>query len=122
MRGLKSMPTTSSAPWFQSDSVSRPAGALQVDGATAAAVEVADQLRLDTEEVGPAGPDQLDGFVEPALVALGGLVPGGPVRGVHAADVREFLGRRRPDQGWVIRHPRSLASGGDRMRPGAAGR
>ena len=51
-------------------------GALQMDGAPAAAVEVADQLGLDAEQVRAARADQGDGLVEPALVSLGRLVPG----------------------------------------------
>ena len=56
------------------------ARALEVDRPPAAAVQVADQRGLDGEQVRATGPDQRDGLVEPALVALGGLVPGGPVR------------------------------------------
>ena len=68
------------------------AGALQVDRAPAPSVQVADELELRREEVRPARRDQLDRLGEPALVALGGLVPGPAVGGVHAADVGRSAG------------------------------
>ena len=61
-------------------------------------MQVADELGLDPEQVRPAGPDERDGLVEPALVALGGLVPGGAVRGVHGRHVGKFGGRRGADE------------------------
>ena len=60
IRGLKSIPITSSAPRFQSDRVSRPAGALEVDRPPAAAVQVADELELGREEVRATRSDQVD--------------------------------------------------------------
>ena len=80
------------------------AGALEVDRPPAAAVEVADELDLDAEQVRAARPDQRDGLVEPALVALGRLVPRGAVGRVHRADVRALRRRRRSDQIDVVLH------------------
>ena len=85
------------------------AGALEVDRPSAATVQVADQLRLDPEQVGPARPDQRDGLVEPALVSFGGLVPGGPVGRVHRGHIAELGGGRPADQLRVVWHPRSVA-------------
>ena len=101
MRGLKSTPTTSSAPRFQSDSVSRPPAHCRWIARRQRPVQVADQVVLHRVQVGAAGADQLDRLVEPALVALGGLVPGEPVRRVHRADVggSSAVASRTPDAG-----------------------
>ena len=92
------------------------AGALEVDRPAAAAVEVADELDLDAEQVRAARTDQRDRLVEPALVALGGLVPGRPVGGVH----RRRRRRARPRSAGRISSAssairRSVASGGALM-------
>ncbi len=98
------------------------ARALEVDRPPASAVEIADRLELRREQVRSAGPDELDRLVQPALVSLGGLVPGGPVRPVHRARVGPLRRGRRADQlgRRVIRrraHPASLATGGPTGRP-----
>ena len=58
IRGLKSIPTTSSAPEVPERQRVPAAGALEVDRPPAATVEVADELDLDAEQVDPAGPDE----------------------------------------------------------------
>ena len=69
-----------------------PAGALEVDRPMTASVQVADELELGGQEVRPARTDQGHCLVEPALVPLGGLIPGGPVRAVHAGDIGALRG------------------------------
>ena len=88
--GLKSMPTTSSAPRFHSDKSVSAAGALQVHGAAAAAAQVADECLLDGKQVAPARPDQLDRLGQPALIVFRGLVPCGAVRAMHPGHVRQL--------------------------------
>ena len=73
------------------------AGALQVDRPPAAPVQVADQLELRGQEVRATRRDELDRLGEPALVALGGLVPRPAVGRVHAANVGPFRGGRGAD-------------------------
>ncbi len=82
--------------------------ALEVDRPTAPAPQVADQLDLGPEQVRPAAPDLRDRVGQPALVPLGGLVPGRPVGGVHQAWIGPLARRRRTDQGDVVGHPWSL--------------
>ena len=93
IRGLKSTPTTSSAPEVPERQRVPAAGALEVDRPAAAAVEVADELELGGEQVRAAAPDQLDRLGQPALVALGCLVPG------RAGSRRASPGRRPPRRG-----------------------
>jgi len=73
------------------------AGTLQVDRPAASAVQVAEELQFRREEVVATRRDQLDGLVEPALVALRGLVPGVSVGGVHAAHIGPLVGRGGTD-------------------------
>ena len=104
-----------------------PAGALEVDRPPAAAVKVADEVVLDREQVRATGPDQRDRLVEPALVALGGLVPGRAVRGVHRRDVGGLL-RASRDGRWAWRARASCArestrsSSPESRRPPSIGR
>ena len=109
--GLKSTPTTSSAPWFQSESVSRPPAHWRWMARRQRPWRSPISCGLDTEQVRAARADQRDGLVEPALIALGGLVPGRAVGGVHRRDVGELGRGRPPDQLRVVCHPRSVASG-----------
>ena len=89
IRGLKSMPTTSSAPGSTATTcLVRPA--LQVDGAPAATAQVADERFLDGKQVAPARADQLDRLGQPALVAFRSLVPRRAVCAVHPGRVRAF--------------------------------
>ena len=91
--------------------------ALEVDRAPAPAVEVADELDLDAEQVDAARADQPDGFVEPALVSLRRLVPGRTVRRMHGPHVGEFHGGRPADKLPVISHAGSVASDDRRRLP-----
>ncbi len=82
-------------------------GALEMDRPPATTVEVTDQLDFGTEEVDAARSDEGDGLVEPAFVALGGLVPRKPVGRVH----RSWVGKLRRGGEADVRvfgHPRSL--------------
>ena len=67
-------------------------------------MEVADQLHLGAEEVHAPGTDERDGFVEPAIVSLGGLIPGLAMCRMHPAGVRQLGGSRNPDVGRIRRH------------------
>ena len=64
--------------------------ALQVDRPPARPVEVAEQRRFFGEQVAAAVPDELDRLGQPALVALGRLVPGCAGGRVHRPDVGRF--------------------------------
>jgi hypothetical protein len=64
-----------------------------MDGAPAAAVQIADQRGLDREEVRPSAADQRDRLVEPALLPFGSLVPGCAVGEMHSPWVSRFVGR-----------------------------
>jgi hypothetical protein len=80
-----------------------PAGALEVDRPAAPAVEIADELDFDAEQVDPPAPDQSHGLLEPALVPLGRLLPGSPVRGVHPVHAGQLGRGGRADVG-LVRH------------------
>ena len=94
------------------------ARALQVDGAPAAAAQVADERLLDGKQVAPARPDQLDRLGQPALVAFRGLIPRGAVRPVHPGRVRAFGVGRRAD---VVGVGPWLRACPPESRPGAPG-
>ena len=91
------------------------AGALEVDRPPAAAMQVADELHLGAEQVDTTRSDERYGFVEPAFVALGRLVPREAVGGVHPGRVGQLLRGRGADVR-VIGHPRSVAVASGRGR------
>ena len=88
IRGLKSTPTTSSAPRFHSESVSRPPAHWRWIARRQRPRRSPIRSSSTREQARAPGPDQRHRLLEPALVSLGGLVPGGPVGGVHRADIR----------------------------------